>query len=280
MENWKDHFRSSPIRYIDHSDVNSLPSAMASFAVDDALAISVGNGTSSPTVRLWVHDRTIVLGIPDARLPFVAEGIGWLQTNGYRTVVRNSGGLAVVLDTGVLNVSLILPDVKKLGIHEGYQAMVDFTKYIFRDLTDKIEAFEVTGSYCPGEYDLSINGKKFAGISQRRVKNGSAIQIYLCVEGDGSERAALIRAFYKRGLQGEKGRFDYPTIEPETMKSLAELLSIPLTMEEVKSRIFKGIANISPGVVENDLQEIELEDFQKRMEQMIDRNEKALGDLA
>jgi lipoate-protein ligase A len=39
-------------------------------------------------------------------------------------------------------------------------------------------------SYCPGKFDLSIDGKKFAGISQRRVRGGIAVQIYLCVEGN------------------------------------------------------------------------------------------------
>ncbi|MDL4839102.1 lipoate--protein ligase family protein [Aquibacillus rhizosphaerae] len=280
MSNWKKIINDSTFRYIDHSNTSELPSAMASFAADDALAISVGNNDSPPTARLWVHDQTIVLGIPDARLPYIESGIHFLHNHGYRTVVRNSGGLAVVLDDGVLNMSFIFPDVKKLGIHEGYQVMVDFTKHIFSDLTDQIEAFEVTGSYCPGEYDLSIQGKKFAGISQRRVKNGSAIQIYLCVEGDGSERAALIRDFYIHGLRGETGRFDYPTIEPETMKSLAQLLDTNLTVDNVKERIFDALSSLTKDVITDDLNEHELIEFQKRMEHMIDRNSKALGDLA
>ena len=55
--------------------------------------------------------------------------------------------------------------------------------------TIEIEAREIVGSYCPGSYDLSIKGKKFAGISQRRIRKGVAVQIYLCVNGSGSERA-------------------------------------------------------------------------------------------
>lgn len=280
MSNWKDFFRTSTFRFIDHSDPTSLPAAMASFAVDDALAIAVGNNTSVSTVRLWVHEQTVVLGIPDARLPYVESGIDWLHSQGNRVVVRNSGGLAVALDTGVLNVSLILPDIKKVGIHDGYEAMVEFTKYLFKDLTNDIKAFEVKGSYCPGEYDLSIDGKKFAGISQRRVKNGTAVQIYLCVEGDGTERAELIREFYHRGLNGEKGKFNYPSIKPETMKSLSQLLDIDLTIAEVRKRIIETINEFTEKMVSDDLTEDELVDFQKRMEQMIDRNTKALGDLA
>ncbi|PJH69092.1 octanoyltransferase, partial [Salmonella enterica subsp. enterica serovar Typhimurium] len=109
--------------------------AMTSFAVDDALALSVSKRTSPPTMRLWVHDKTIVLGIPDTKLPYIEEGIGFLKEQGYRSVVRNSGGLAVALDDGVLNLSLILPDTRNISIHECYQAMVHFVRYMLRDLT-------------------------------------------------------------------------------------------------------------------------------------------------
>ena len=64
--------------------------------------------------------------------------------------------------------------------------MVDFINALFPEVAERIEAYEIVGSYCPGSYDLSIDGKKFAGISQRRMKNGIAVQIYLCVEGSGS----------------------------------------------------------------------------------------------
>ena len=75
---------------------------------------------------------------------------------------------------------------------------------MFADFEVEIEAREIVGSYCPGSYDLSIAGKKFAGISQRRIRNGVAVQIYLCVSGSGQERAQLIKDFYKRLSQERK----------------------------------------------------------------------------
>ena len=112
-------------------------------------------------------------------------------------IVRNSGGLAVVLDEGVLNLSLIFPEGKKrIGINQGYDAMWALVKEMFQGFDHEIEAREIVGSYCPGSYDLSIDGKKFAGISQRRIRNGVAVQIYLCVNGSGARRAELIKQFY------------------------------------------------------------------------------------
>lgn len=266
-------------RYIDQTEFGNVFSAMQSFAVDDALCISVGQDYSSPTARFWVHDQTIVLGIQDVRLPYIKDAVTWLKQQGYEVLVRNSGGLAVLLDKGVLNLSLIFSNSKQLGIHEGYQAMVEFIELLFKDYPKKIEAYEITESYCPGTYDLSIDGKKFAGISQRRVKNGTAVQIYLCVEGDGAMRADIIRQFYQLGHRNEPQSFTYPKINPERMASLSQLLGVNLTVEDVRNQMIVMLTKLADRVESKSLQGLEVEWYQKRFDQMIKRNEKALDDL-
>ncbi len=57
-------------------------------------------------IRTWVHHHTVVLGIQDSRLPYIDDGRAYLEAQGYRVIVRNSGGLAVMLDDGVLNISI------------------------------------------------------------------------------------------------------------------------------------------------------------------------------
>ena len=85
----------------------------------------------------------------------------------------------------------------------------------------------------PRKFDLSIDGKKFAGISQRRVRGGIAVQIYLCVEGSGSERALTMQTFYEHALKGEVTKFKYPEIEPSCMASLETLLNKTITVQDV-----------------------------------------------
>lgn len=259
-------------RIVDHSDPDTYTSALPSFAYDDTLATSVGEGESPAVARLWVHPKTVVLGIPDARLPYIDKGIDYLHSQGYDTVVRNSGGLAVVLDEGVLNLSLIYRETKGVNIHGGYDVMVDF----IRSLIGEIDVFEITRSYCPGDYDLSIGGKKFAGISQRRVKGGFAVQIYLDVTGSGYERAELIRNFYEQAKQGEKTKFTYPDIDPEVMASLNELLDETMTMETIITRIKEKLHDYSEEVVSSPLTEKEEEWLDKRTQQMVERNRKFL----
>lgn len=277
MSKWQTLLKQPQLRLIDQSQVQPHDDARYSFAMDDALAISVGNLQSPPALRMWVHEQVVILGIPDARLPYKEAAVNWLHSQGYKTVVRNSGGLAVVLDKGVLNISIILPNTKEVSIHEGYDAMTGFVQYLFKKWTSNIKACEVVGSYCPGDYDLSINGKKFAGISQRRVRNGMAVQVYLCIEGSGRERAELIKQFYETGIRNEETKFTYPKVNPETMASLNELLDIDLTVEDTVTMIKAELENWTDKLTTESLTPEETEFFADRLQQMKDRNKKAFG---
>jgi len=281
MKNWKEIIQHETFRFMDHTNIEQFEdepyTALTSFAIDDALATSVSDKLSPPIMRLWVHPKTIVLGIPDARLPFIETGIKQLNEQGYHVIIRNSGGLAVALDGGVLNISLVLPDVEHISIHDGYEAMVRFIQHMFRDLTNEIEAFEISGSYCPGDYDLSINGKKFAGISQRRIKKGASIQIYLDVEGNSFERASHIRDFYDISKKNEPTKFSYPSVIPEVMGSLSDLLHVSLTVEEVKQKAYQALTDFAEQVTQNEFSAKEISFFDKRLDQMKKRNEKIMA---
>ncbi len=268
-------------RIIDQSSLGPQFDAKHSFAIDDTLCASVGKNESPATVRTWVHHQTIVLGIQDTKLPFLEDGVQFLKDQGYHVIVRNSGGLAVVLDQGVLNISLIFPDSKKgIDIDRGYDAMLDLIKDMLKDYGAIIEAREIVGSYCPGSYDLSINGKKFAGISQRRLRNGVAVQIYLCVTGSGEERADLIRQFYEVSLKNEQTKFTFPAIKPETMSSLSDLLDVNLTVEKLLYNLLLTLKDHSKELIPSALTVVEQQIFQQNIVRMNDRNDKVFAKMS
>lgn len=277
MFNWKEIIQDKTFRYIDQTEVTTFQnkpfSAQTSFAIDDMLAESVSAGTSYPSVRLWSHPNTVVLGIVDGRLPFLKEGVRFLQDAGQQIVIRNSGGLAVALDEGVLNMSLIIPDMKHISIYEAYEAMVQFVRYMMRDVTDDIKAFEIVGSYCPGDYDLSIDGKKFAGISQRRIKDSAAVQIYMDVAGSSKERANLIKHFYVYAKKNTTTPFTYPDVDPQTMASLSELLQTDITVTEMKNRVQSALEVLATSITTKPFTNKEIDIFTRRFKQMEKRNE-------
>lgn len=260
-------------RFWDQSLSAKNRSALESFAADDLLCELVGSGQSAPAIRTWVHDDTVVLGIQDHRLPHIVEANQLLKERGYTPIVRNSGGLAVVLDAGVLNISVVLSEKESaIDIPEGYEMMLELVRMLFPEA--EIDAYEIVGSYCPGSYDLSIGGRKFAGISQRRIRKGIAVQVYLCIEGSGSERAKLIRDFYEAGLEGEETKFAYPSIQPETMASLSELLSRSITVEEVVVDLYNLIEEPQPTPLQPD----ETERYGYYLTRVVERNAKMLSE--
>ncbi len=264
-------------RFIDESLSARNRSALESFAADDTLCQLVGQKKSAPTIRTWVHDDTVVLGIQDHRLPHISKAVDMLEKEGYKAIVRNSGGLAVVLDKGVLNISMIFTEQdKSIDINTGYEVMMEFVRLLFPEAGDRIEAYEIVGSYCPGSYDLSIDGLKFAGISQRRLRQGIAVQVYLCIEGSGSARAELIRKLYEVGLQGEDTKFTYPTIKPEVMASLSELLEIELTVSDIVIRIQLLLQSLANDVLVGGIQADEMDLYSFYLHRVFERNKKML----
>ncbi|KXA52564.1 hypothetical protein HMPREF1884_01762 [Streptococcus agalactiae] len=197
-------------------------------------------------LHIWPMTKTVILGMLDRELPHLELAKKEIISRGYEPVVRNFGGLAVVADEGILNFSLVIPDVfeRKLSISDGYLIMVDFIRSIFSDFYQPIEHFEVETSYCPGKFDLSINGKKFAGLAQRRIKNGIAVSIYLSVCGDQKGRSQMISDFYKIGLGDTGSPIAYPNVDPEIMANLSDLLDCPMTVEDVIDRMLISLKQV------------------------------------
>ena len=266
------YFNQIHWRYVDHT--NGLE-PMQSFAFDDTFSESVGKDLSCNVVRTWIHQHTVILGIHDSRLPLLSEGIRYLTDEaGYNAIVRNSGGLGVVLDQGVLNISLIFKGQTETTIDEAFTVMYLLICKMFEDEDVNIDTLEIEHSYCPGKFDLSINGKKFAGISQRRVRGGIAVQIYLCVEGSGSDRALMMREFYYRALQGQTTKFHYPDIHPSCMASLETLLNREIKVHDVMFLLLYALKDLGADLNMDPITEDEWSRYEGYFEKMIDRNAK------
>lgn len=185
-----------------------------------------------------IGSPTILLGAKDTRLPQWRQGNQWLIDNGYQLSLRSHGGLAVVCDEGILNVG-IASDLTQfpLSIDEAYEQMVTLVRTTLAPFNLHVEAYEIAHSYCPGTYDLVINGTKIGGIAQRRFKNGVTTAAYISVCGNQQERAALIRDYYRIG----KADHTYPNIHPESMVSLSDLLDAPMTVAEFKACLLNTV---------------------------------------
>lgn len=195
--------------------------------------------------HFWTMKNQLILGMQDTRVTDLSSGLASIFKNHYQPLVRNSGGLAVVANEGVLNFSMIMPQPKEtnsLSINHGYELMKEMIELALIDFNGQIDAFEVSDSYCPGDYDLSIKGKKFAGISQRRIKKGIAVMIYLSVTGNQQARGELVRDFYKASLGDDFGKNNFPPVNPDSMANLSDLLEVQISVSEMVERLTKVIS--------------------------------------
>lgn len=149
-----------------------------------------------------------------------------LRRQGVSVAVRNSGGAAVPLDAGVVNISLIFPySGNKLDFHAEFQLLAGLIGGALSHWTKDARTGEVQGAYCPGEYDLSINGRKFCGIAQRRQLKAYVVSAFIVVEGSGAERGIRAAEYYRQAAGGDPHPDD-PGVLPGTMASLRELTGV------------------------------------------------------
>jgi octanoyl-[GcvH]:protein N-octanoyltransferase len=208
---------------LDRANEASERDVSYSFALDELLCKQVGEG-GQPICHIWRHPRAFVMGTRDSRLPGAAEACRWLESEGYEVLVRHSGGAAVPLDSDVVNLSLIMPVAGKSvygGFRDDFERMYALISRTLGGFGATVNKGEVEGSYCPGDYDLHIDGLKFCGIAQRRQVKAMIIQAFVLAGGSGIARAELVKAFYERAGVGAKPGA-YPLIVPSTMSSLEE----------------------------------------------------------
>lgn len=216
---------------------------LSSFVYTNAL-LDHSDDLNVNLIHFWSLTDTVILGLKDQRLPHLSNALTYLKHHHFNYFMRNSGGLAVVSDAGVLNFSIFLPwhlVGKELQIDEAYQVMTSIISKAFPELT--IETGEITHSYCPGTFDISVNGQKIGGMAQRRNKNGAVVMLYLSVCGNQTSRGELVRDFYSHGLQNEENKWNFPDVWPTAMTTVEELLHQPLTMQDAEIRLSSVFTN-------------------------------------
>jgi octanoyl-[GcvH]:protein N-octanoyltransferase len=185
------------LRVFDHSREPMTGDPLLAFAFEELLGREVGEG-GTVSVHLWRHTSACILGMRDRKLPHAVEAMAKLASDGIATVVRHSGGAAVPLDAGVWNVSLVLPMAPGEGqFKQDFDLLTSLLRNTCQALgMPEIAVGEISGSYCPGEYDLSIAGRKFCGMAQRRQTKAKIVHAFLLVEGNGAARARIAKRFY------------------------------------------------------------------------------------
>ncbi|MEC0184296.1 lipoate--protein ligase family protein [Paenibacillus peoriae] len=224
---------------------------LSPLAWEELACRQVGKG-AAPVLHLWRHPSALVIGHRDRRLPYAPQAMERVRSAGTSVCVRPSGGAAVMLDRGVLNLSLILPNPQRaISLNEDFRLMAGLIADALAPWSAEAQTGEITGSFCPGDYDVSVLGRKFCGIAQRRQAKAYIITAFVMIEGSGAERAQAVQQFYAAAagdMPAGVPQPDYPRVNPATMGSLAELAGVPSVEAYTASlrRVIESRATILP----------------------------------
>lgn len=218
--------------------------------IDKALANTIK--PDSLIVRFW-KTQGVILGKLDTVMPDFEKGQKVLLKAKQNLLIRKAGGLAVVCDDGILNLSILYSKHTPVigGLNESYDFGVQLVTYLLQDQHLDLRPGEIATSYCPGKYDLSVNGQKIAGMAQYRSKDAVMLMVTLCVTGDQSKRCALLKDFYTaaNSLMDPK----YPSIDVKSMQTIASLIHKTLAVDALIENMV-GILHKSGILVKNQKQ--------------------------
>jgi octanoyl-[GcvH]:protein N-octanoyltransferase len=200
-------------------------------ARDEAVAALYGE----PVARLWVVRRGLALGQRDARLPGWEAAARRLRADGVDVALRTSGGQAVGLTDGVLNIALAWPGPDAPSLERAFQALTDLLAAELERLGLPPQVGEVAGGFCPGRTDLAVGGRKVAGLSQRRRREAVMVHAFLWVRDPSP--VDIVAAFYR--LAG-----DGPPLRPDAMASLSELAGRALGPAEVAASLLPTLERL------------------------------------
>lgn len=255
--------------------------SFSGLVVTDAL-LAYAEKTGESFLHFWHSNQpTVILGMMDTQLTHFEKGMAYFSQKNTSAFVRHSGGLAVPSDEGTLNFSLILnfSDHSKPSIEEGYLLVLNLLKETFIGDQRTIRATEVPASYCPGDFDIVLNGKKVAGLAQRRIKNSVAVMGYISVSGDQIKRAENIQEFYSiaKGRDSSQNRF--PDIDPSVMTTVAENVPSMQTVGVVQNQMLDVLSRNGVLSKEFVFPEKLMEEYEQSKTKLIKRNQKMLGNL-
>ena len=149
-------------RYFDrtYSDLAS------NLALDEALLLEAESDPSfGPILRIWEPERlAIVLGA-SGRLHDDVH-VALCRTDGVEIGRRSSGGGTVLIGPGTLNVTVILPANAKPEYKHVDTSQVAVLETIAKSLRAQGRDVRVEGSG-----DLTLQGRKFSGSAQRRLRS-------------------------------------------------------------------------------------------------------------
>jgi lipoate-protein ligase A len=179
--------------------------AGAAIALDEALLRLVTPPVTPITLRLWESAPAVV--VPRWRLRhatdhLLADGGYPRRASSFRSGilplhVRCTGGTAVMIGPGTLNMSLVIPRSHPDVTHEeAYRLWLEILGRALKSTHGlDVSAATVPGAFCDGRFNAVCGGKKIAGTAQARTKNAILVHGTILIDVPISDYLTAVRFF-------------------------------------------------------------------------------------
>lgn len=195
--------------------------------------------------HLWQASQCLIVTRKDMRLPRYQAACEQLANEGWPVHVRDSGGTAVPHGAGILNLSLLLPRTTTDLAH--YYRLLGAPLLALLEEHGLEGNYDfVPGSFCDGQYNLVIGGRKITGTAQRWLAPGQdhqgavLAQAMLLVAGDVDEGTRMASRFYE--LAGGELRF-----APGTSTTLAQQIGWQGSPEDLVTQVWRRLQALLAG---------------------------------
>lgn len=205
-------------------------SVEAVFEKESELISQLQNGNLDQALLLWQSDKPTLV-FPSGNKWQQSEALETkLKKTGWQLYARKTGGAPVPQCEGVINISYmyVLPEHIPYSIPNAYKDFCAILSSFFSQFNINVETHATPGSYCDGDYNLNIEGKKVVGTAQRVLlkKGGGKIvlaQACILVNANMPTLVAPVNLCYEHHQQLEHAianvhtcLFEHTTDKPDT----------------------------------------------------------------
>lgn len=168
--------------------------------------------------------REVLFSGQDKASPDFMDAVGAAKHQGFLPLRRSCGGRAVVFHPGCLALTWTSFSESGVGgIDSRFAKTAGWIKSALRTLGLPAEIGELPGEYCPGEWSVSVSGKKVAGVAQRVVKDAAQVSVIITLFGASGSNEMLVPLYGALGLELDPERTGEVGIEENEL--LAALLA-------------------------------------------------------
>lgn len=196
---WADNGREGRQQVISVPVIHSVEISQARL---QALADELTSQSATPALMIWRCQPALLVTRSETRLPHFDEACTEMRSAGWQVLLRKSGGAACPVGTGTVQISLIEPALPAATMQAKYMILTERILEMLRLCQIVAQTGTVIGAYCPGSYDIAIEGKKIAGMSQHWFRNGYGIRCVVAtasinVEEAPDNLANVVNHFYR-----------------------------------------------------------------------------------